>query len=186
MARTKVLETTGSAVLIHGRMIKRSGLLAGPATVKITSGSGQISVGIVEMTAISPGFFSASSTGQGIAAALALRVRGTQQSYEQISVYNDGTNTFVPVPVDLGPVGDQVFLVMYGTGFRFRTSDSGVNLKVGGRTLQSLFSGMVSGFLGLDQLNISPLPRDLAGAGVINIEITVDGKAANTTTVSIK
>ncbi len=78
------------------------------------------------------------------------------------------------------------FLVMYGTGFRFRNSNSGVTVKVGGRTLQSLYSGVAAGFVGLDQLNISALPRDLTGVGVVNIEITVDGKVANTTTVSIK
>jgi uncharacterized protein (TIGR03437 family) len=59
-------------------------------------------------------------------------------------------------------------------------------VKVGGRTLQSLFSGAVQGFVGLDQLNVSALPRELAGAGIVNVEITIDGKAANTTTVSIK
>lgn len=163
-----------------------AGTAMGPATVKITSGIGQTSLSMVTIAAISPGFFSANSTGQGIAAALALRVRGAQQIFEQISRYDPGTNSFVPIPVDLGPAGDQVFLVMFGTGFRFRSSESGVSVKVGGRTLQSLFSGPVGGFVGLDQMNISPLPRELAGAGVVNIEITVDGKPANTTTVSIK
>ncbi|MEP7271468.1 MAG: hypothetical protein ABI882_08175, partial [Acidobacteriota bacterium] len=163
-----------------------AGTAIGPATVKITSGSGQISFGTIEIAAIAPGIFTANSTGQGIAAALALRVRGAQQTYEQISTYDAGTSSFVPIPIDLGPAGDQVFLVMYGTGFRFRSSDGGVSVRVGGRTLQSLFSGMIGGFVGLDQMNISPLPRDLAGAGAVNIEITVDGKAANVTTVSIR
>ncbi len=162
------------------------GTATGPATVKITSGSGQVSFGAVDIAAISPGIVSANATGQGVAAALVLRVSGLQQTYEQISAYNAATNTFVPIPIDFGPPGDQVFLVIYGTGFRFRTSDSSVNVKVGGRTLQSLFSGIAAGYVGLDQLNISALPRDLAGAGVVNIEITIDGKAANTTTASIK
>jgi uncharacterized protein (TIGR03437 family) len=163
-----------------------AGTAVGPATVKIISGTGQVSFGVVDITMISPGIFAASATGQGVAAAQALRVRGAQQTYEPIAQYISGTNMFVPIPVDLGPVGDQVFLVMFGTGFRFRSSDSAVSVKVGGKTLQSLYSGPAPGFVGLDQLNISALPRDLAGAGVINIEITVDGKVANTTTVSIK
>jgi uncharacterized protein (TIGR03437 family) len=158
----------------------------GPAIVKITSGSGQISVGTVEITAVSPGIFTANTSGSGTAAAYALRVRGLQQTYEAISTYDPGTSSFVPIPVDLGPPGDQIIMVMFGTGFRFRSGEAGVNVKVGGRTLPSLYSGIAPGYVGLDQLNISALPRDLVGAGVINIEITIDGKTANTTTVTIK
>jgi uncharacterized protein (TIGR03437 family) len=88
--------------------------------------------------------------------------------------------------VDLGPAGDQVFLILFGTGFRFRSGDLGVVVKVSGRTLQTLFSGAVQGFVGLDQINTSALPREIAGRGLVNIEVTVDGKPANTTTVFIK
>lgn len=163
-----------------------SGTAQGPATIKVVSGSGQISVGELEITLLSPGFFTADSSGKGIAAALALRVRNGQQTYENISQYNDVTKTFEPIPIDLGPVGDQVYLVMYGSGFRFRSADSNVNVKLGGRTLQSLFTGGLGSFVGLDQLNISPLPRDMAGAGVVNVEVAFDGKAASTVTVAIK
>jgi uncharacterized protein (TIGR03437 family) len=163
-----------------------SGTATGPATVTVTSANTKMSIGTIEVAAIAPGFFTADSSGRGIAAAIALRVRGSQQFVEQISQYNAGTNSFDPIPIDLGPEGDQVFLIMFGTGFRFRSGENGVSVKVGGRTLQSLFSGAVQGFIGLDQLNLSPLPRELAGAGVVNVEITIDGKAANTTTLSIK
>jgi len=162
------------------------GTSPGPATVTVTSANTKMSIGTIQVAAIAPGFFTADSSGRGIAAAFALRVRGSQQFIEQISQYNAATNSFDPIPIDLGPQGDQVFLIMFGTGFRFRSSESGVSVKVGGRTLQSLFSGAVQGFVGLDQLNVSALPRELAGAGIVNVEITIDGKAANTTTVSIK
>jgi uncharacterized protein (TIGR03437 family) len=115
-----------------------------------------------------------------------LRVRGTQQTFEQISRFDAAANAFVAIPVDLGPQGDQVFLIMFGTGWRFRSSLSGVIVKVGGRTLSATFAGAAPGFTGLDQLNFAALPRDLAGAGLVDIEIVVDGKAANTTKVSIK
>jgi len=163
-----------------------SGTATGPATVNVTSANTKMSIGTIEVAVIAPGIFSANSSGQGIAAAIALRVRGAQQFVEQISQYNANTNSFDPIPIDLGPQGDQVFLIMFGTGFRFRSGENGVSVKIGGRTVQSLFSGAVQGFVGLDQLNLSPLPRELAGAGLVNIEITIDGKAANTTTVSIK
>ena len=162
------------------------GTAAGPALVKITSGTGQVSFGTVQIASVSPGVFTATSNGLGLAAALVLRVRGTQQTFEQISRFDAAANAFVAIPVDLGPQGDQVFLIMFGTGWRFRSGLSGVIVKVGGRTLAATFAGAAPGFTGLDQLNFAALPRDLAGAGLVDIEIVVDGKAANTTKVSIK
>jgi len=163
-----------------------TGTALGPATVTIASGAGSVGAGTIQIATVAPGIFTANSTGQGLAAAIALRVRGTQQFVEQISQYNATTNSFDPIPVDLGPAGDQVFLILFGTGFRFRSGDLGLVVKVSGRTLQTLFSGAVQGFVGLDQINTSALPREIAGRGLVNIEVTVDGKPANTTTVSIK
>ena len=39
---------------------------------------------------------------------------------------------------------------------------------------------------GLDQVNIGPLPRSLAGRGELDIVLTVDGRAANTVTVRVR
>ena len=41
-------------------------------------------------------------------------------------------------------------------------------------------------FVGLDQINIGPLPRSLAGRGEVNILLTADGKPANTVTVNVR
>ena len=48
------------------------------------------------------------------------------------------------------------------------------------------FSGPVpqGQFEGLDQLNIGPLPRSLAGRGEVEIVVTVDGKQANVVTAA--
>lgn len=39
-------------------------------------------------------------------------------------------------------------------------------------------------FEGLDQLNIGPLPRSLAGKGEVDIVVTIDGKQANVVTIA--
>ena len=66
-----------------------------------------------------PGLFAASSNGQGVAAAVALRLRADgSQSYEPVVQFNATTNRFEAVPIDLGPESDQVFLVGVGTGLR--------------------------------------------------------------------
>ncbi len=39
---------------------------------------------------------------------------------------------------------------------------------------------------GLDQINTAVLPRTLAGKGLVNLELTVDGKPANVVTLNFK
>ncbi len=41
-------------------------------------------------------------------------------------------------------------------------------------------------FVGVDQLNIGPLPRSLAGRGTVDVIVTVDGKQANTLQVAFQ
>ncbi len=41
-------------------------------------------------------------------------------------------------------------------------------------------------FPGLDQINIGPLPRSLAGRGAVEIRITVDGVEANVVQVMLR
>jgi len=79
-------------------------------------------------------------------------------------------------------VNDQVFLVLYGTGIRHRSSDASVFATVNGVRLpaQSAAQGT---WPGLDQVNLQ-LPH-MAGAGTVAVTLTVDGQAANTVTVSI-
>jgi uncharacterized protein (TIGR03437 family) len=48
------------------------------------------------------------------------------------------------------------------------------------------YAGEQGGFLGLDQINIGPIPRSLIGAGEVVITITVDGVAANPVTIAIQ
>ncbi len=158
---------------------------AGAATITVTSGDGRVSVSTVQIAAIAPGLFSANASGQGIAAAVALRVKADgSQVYEPISRFDQEQNKYVALPIDLGPASDQVFLVLYGTGIRFRSSLSGVAARIGGVDAQVLYAGLVDGFVGLDQVNLR-VPRSLAGRGEADIVITADGMTTNTVLVNI-
>jgi uncharacterized protein (TIGR03437 family) len=92
---------------------------------------------------------------------------------------------FVPIPLDLGPQTDQVFLLLFGTGIRFRSSLSNVKVTIGGVDSEVLFAGPAGGFVGLDQINIR-IPRSLAGRGMVDVVMTVDGKITNTIKLVIK
>ncbi|MGH9847768.1 MAG: hypothetical protein ACREEM_54470 [Blastocatellia bacterium] len=163
-----------------------AGVAAGQAAVTATSGDGSISIGAIQAAAVAPGLFAANANGQGVAAAVALRVRGEAQTFEPVAQFDSAQNRFVPLPIDLGPEGDQVFLIPYGTGFRNRSALSAVSVKVGGTDVTVLFAGAAPGFVGLDQINLGPLPRSLAGRGEVDLVLTVDGKAANTAKIAIK
>jgi uncharacterized protein (TIGR03437 family) len=163
-----------------------TGTVTGNAVVTATSGDGRISIGQVQIVAVAPGLFSANANGQGIAAAVVLRVKGDgSQSYEPVAQFDQGQNKFVGVPIDLGPASDQVFLVLFGTGIRNRGSLQTVTAMLGGVSYPVLFAGPQGTFVGLDQINVL-LPRALAGRGDVNVGLLVDGQQANTVSVNIK
>ncbi|MGE0127490.1 MAG: NF038122 family metalloprotease [Blastocatellales bacterium] len=158
----------------------------GPATITIISGAGVVSSGAANIASVAPGLFTANANGQGVAAANALRVRANgSQVFEPISQFDAAQNRFVPVPIDLGPDGEQVFLILYGTGLRFRSNLSAVSVKIGGVDAEVSYAGSQGGFAGLDQIN-ARIARSLIGRGEIDLVLTVDGRVANTVRVNIK
>ncbi len=162
------------------------GTATGPVSVTITSGAGPVASGTAQISNVAPGLFSANSSGQGVAAALALRIKADgSQSFEPVARFDAAQNRFVPEPIDLGPDTDRVFLLLYGTGIKFRTSLSTVSCTIGGTASEVLFAGAVPEFVGLDQVNVH-VPRSLAGRGEVDVVLSVDGEAANTVRVSIR
>jgi uncharacterized protein (TIGR03437 family) len=98
-------------------------------------------------------------------------------------VLNSGSNTFAPNPIHLGTPGDQVYLVLYGTGLRHA---GGLTATINGVSVPVSYFGAQGSDEGLDQVNLGPLPASLAGAGVVNIAITADGQPANPVTIAIQ
>lgn len=162
------------------------GTANGNATITITNWSGVVSRGTIVMNSVTPGVFSANASGRGVAAAVVERVKANgTRSTESIAQFEQAQNQFVPIPIDLGPADDQVFLALFGSGFRFRSTLSAVTATIGGTTAGVTFAGAQGGFVGLDQANIL-IPRSLAGRGEVDVVLTVDGQPANAVRVSIK
>src|SRR5262249_47359002 len=105
----------------------------GDVTVTVFSGDGSVSVSALPVVAVSPGLFAANADGQGVAAAQVLRVKADgSQSFESVSQFDAALKKYVARPIDLGSEGEQVYLVLYGTGIRGRSSLGAVALQVGG------------------------------------------------------
>ncbi len=162
------------------------GSAVGVASITLTNTNGAIAAGSVNIANVAPGLFTANASGRGIAAAVVQRTRGDgSQVFEPIAQFDQGSNQFVAIPIDLGPATDQVFLIAFGTGFRFRDSLSSVAATIGGTAAAVNFAGAQGMFVGLDQANIQ-IPRSLAGRGLVDVVLTVDGQPANTAQVSVK
>ena len=135
---------------------------------------------------VTPGLFAANANGQGVAAAVALRVKADgSQVTEPVLQLNSTTNTFVSVPLSIGDASDQLFLLAFGTGFRSRSSLANVSATIGGTSAEVTYAGAQGTFVGLDQANIR-IPNTLAGRGDVNVVLTVDGKSSNAVVINVK
>lgn len=162
------------------------GTLSGPALVTVTSSNGTVSTGTINIVNVSPGLFSADASGQGLAAAYVLRVKSDgSQTNHPVAQFNPTLMKFEAIPIDLGPATDQLFLVLYGTGLRYRSSLATVTAQIGGANAEVLYVGPADGYVGLDQVNLR-IPRSLAGIGTVTISLSIDGKPTNSLTMQIK
>jgi uncharacterized protein (TIGR03437 family) len=155
------------------------GTTPGAATVTIASGDGAISTGTVTIASVAPGLFTTNANGQGL-----LRVKADGSLIYEPVARHDGSK-FVAVPIDPGPETDQVFLLLFGTGWRFRSALTAVTVKMGGVNAEVLYAGDPGEFAGQDQINLR-VPRRLDGRGEIDVALTVDGRAANTVRINVK
>ncbi len=163
-----------------------AGTAAGPALITITSGGGNLLTGSAQIINAAPGVFAANASGQGLAAAVVLRFKADgSQSYEPVAQFDRTLNRFVAVPIDLSHASDQVFLLLFGTGWRNRSALSNVSAKIGGQEVEVLYAGAQLDLVGLDQINLRLSPT-LAGRGLVDLKLTVDGIAANTVQITIR
>jgi uncharacterized protein (TIGR03437 family) len=159
---------------------------AGDATIAVLSGNGALSTGKTKIELVAPGVFTADSTGAGLPAAVVLRIKATgEQIYEPIMSFDAATQKFVATPIDLGPASDLVYLVMFGTGARNRSSLQAVTAVIGGQPSTVTYAGGQTALQGLDQFNLL-IPRTLIGRGDVDVTMTVEGKPTNVVKVNMK
>ena len=159
---------------------------AGAATITVLLNGGTVGQGAVVVEQVTPGLFAANADGQGVAAAIALRIKADgSQAAEPLIQLNQTTNKYEALPLSLGDASDQLFLLAFGTGFRNRSSLAGVSATIGGASAEVIYAGAQGSFVGLDQANIR-IPRALAGRGSVDVVLTVDGKNTNTVAINVK
>lgn len=155
---------------------------AGQANVVIKSGDGTISNGAMQVLPVTPAVFTANANGLGVPAATLLRVKANgEQIFEPVSQFDPASNRFITKPIDLGPEGERVFLVLFLTGIRRAADPNGdgnfnesVRVLVAGESMTPVFAGAQPEFVGLDQINFE-IPRSLLGRGIVNLSVSAPG-----------
>ena len=157
---------------------------AGPALLELVKADGAIFTENIVIDTLAPGLFTADSTGQGYAAGYITRVKaGKIMGNEPIVSFENGR--FVPLPINLGADDEEVFLILFGTGLRHRNANGRVTARLNGTEVPVLYAGLQPYFVSLDQVNIQ-IPKSLRGKGVIDLNLNIDGKNANTVQISVQ
>jgi len=158
-----------------------AGVALGTAEVDIASGDGTVSSENVQVSSVVPGVFALDAG--GLVAADVLTVSGSTQTYSNVYTLSS-SGTLAPAPINLGGSGDQVYLILYGTGFQ-AAGTAGVTVSIGGINATVSYAGVQGTFAGLDQANVL-IPSSLAGKGSVTIQLTANGVAANPVNVTIQ
>jgi len=159
-----------------------SDLPLGGVSVTLFRGDVQSNPVVITLDRVSPGLYTANASGSGVAAGFSIRVaaNGTQ-SLDYLFDPAKPVGSRVAIPVGLGAQSDQVFLSLYGTGFRNATGP--FTATVGGAIVPV---ASVTTEQELDVVRIGPMPQSLAGRGEVSIVLTFNGKPANTVTASFR
>lgn len=157
----------------------------GAAIVTIRSGDGTVSTGAITVAKVAPSLFTANATGRGVAAANFLRLKPNNvQSYEPVGRFDNTQSKFIPVPINLGPETEQVYLVLYGTGVRFHSGMAQITAKLGETPVEVMSAGAQGTLIGMDQINLR-VPRNLPACGVLDVVVTIEGKVTNKVQVAV-
>jgi uncharacterized protein (TIGR03437 family) len=116
----------------------------------------------------------------GLATGYLTRLRDGAQTNEQFVQLTAGRAA--PLPIDLGPASDRVFLVLYG---RNLGAVANGNATVGGIAAPLLYAGPLQPFNGVAQYNVE-IPRSLAGAGRVEVVVNVNNRPSNPVNVTIR
>jgi uncharacterized protein (TIGR03437 family) len=159
----------------------------GAATVTVRNSGGTTHTGTITVAAVAPGIFTAEASGRGWPAAQLLRVKsGGVLSYEPIARFDNIANRFVGVPVEFSAESnEELFLIVFGTGWRGQTSLAQVTATIGGTPVEVAAAVAQGSFAGLDQMNIR-LPRTLAGRGETELAVVISGRNANPVKLAVK
>jgi uncharacterized protein (TIGR03437 family) len=158
----------------------------GQAVFNVRHGGSTIATGYALVKAVAPALFTANGSGRGIATGEAIYQGSSTATTRSLARFDVGQGSWVAEAVDLTSADSMVFLALYGTGIRGRSSLAGVSVTIGGVSIPVQAADALPGAPGIDQVRAGPIPRSLAGRGNVPVILTVDGSTANTVEVLLR
>jgi len=140
-------------------------LAPGQASVAVSINRSARATGVLQVETVAPGVFTIDASGSGAPAALWQRPNQQPQLLQG--------------PIEVGD--GNTYLILFATGLRAGTTAA----TVGGVAAEVLYAGPQSQFAGLDQVNLR-LPASIAGRGLMELRLTVDGRPANPVTIQVR
>jgi|SRR5579884_2018106 len=159
-------------------------LAPGEAAIRILRDTGVSLSATAQVNLVAPGLFTADGTGSGVAAAVVTRSGLADSAEEFVPVFQCANGQCQGIPIELSP-GADVFLSLFGTGIRNRSSLSQVTVAINGVPAPVLYAGPQGSFTGLDQVNVL-LPQSLRGSGDADVILSVDGQTTNPVRINIQ
>jgi len=147
-----------------------SGTATGDVTLEVVNAPSAVPQVTVAVRSIAPGLFAFSDNR---VAAYAVRIE------------SDGRQTVLPPGAAITLDDRPVYLTLFGTGIRNRSSPDAVQTTIGGTRVPVTYAGPGGGVTGLDQVNIL-LTTVLKGNTDGRLVVTVDGIASNTVLVDVR
>lgn len=120
---------------------------------------------------LSASLFSADSSGKGAVAGFFVRVL-PDQTQERGSLATCLQGECAVNAVSFGAASNELFLELYGTGFRSARAPESLRVFLGGRPLEIPFAGPHPEFVGLDQLNVK-VPSDIPRGVDLDLSVWV-------------
>ena len=159
-----------------------AGTAAGAATVMIARTDSVVARGTLRIADAAPSLFSADASGNGVAAATAVRVDSAGR-LTPVALFSctGEPRACSPVPISLD--GGAVYVSLYGTGIR--GASARIAAVAGATPLEVLYAGPQPQYSGLDQVNVR-FPESLRGRGLVEFRVGAGSDVSNAVTLLIQ
>jgi hypothetical protein len=151
----------------------------GLGVLSASSGGKAGGTGFVQISALSPGLYSADGTGEGLASGELVVGTGSSAISLPLAVRNPSTNLYAAQPIDPTAAHDSVFLVLNATGLAGYTSKDWSYAEIGGTAVPVVSIAADPDTPGIELVTLGPLPVSLANRGLLDVLIAVEGISAN-------
>jgi uncharacterized protein (TIGR03437 family) len=164
----------------------------GPATISITSGDGTKTAGVVLISPVAPGIFTANQNGSGPPVGIAIcagscagwpNPLGNGQFSQYTFANGCAAGSCTPQTLSLGGSSDTVVIELFGTGIRHVSSLAAITATIAGQSVPVQYAGPQGQYPGLDQVNVQ-IPHSLAGSGEVTLVLNVQDPVNNVNTMS--